>query len=107
MENVKSIASDSYQDYLISHLRDPQYAATYLETHLEGDDPDPELLHLALRNISEALTQNQHPLERNQAQQQLNELLTQPGSQAIQSLANWLSNLGLKLTVKVDDEQLS
>jgi hypothetical protein len=101
MENVKSIASDSYQDYLLSHLRDLQYAATYLETHLEGDAPDPELLQLALKNLCQALSSGQS--SEKAKLQQLNEIFNQPGSQAIQSLALWLSDIGLKLTVKVDE----
>jgi DNA-binding phage protein len=100
MENVKSIASDSYQDYLISRLKDPQYAATYLETHLEGDTPDPELLQLALKNLCQALSSNQ-PSEKAKLRQ-LDEILDQPGRQAIQSLSLWLNDLGLKLTVQVD-----
>ena len=30
--------SDSYYDSLIESLKDPHYAAIYLETHLEGDE---------------------------------------------------------------------
>ena len=30
--------SDSYHDSLIESLKDPHYAAVYLETHLEGDE---------------------------------------------------------------------
>ncbi|HAG82036.1 MAG TPA: hypothetical protein DCL61_12925 [Cyanobacteria bacterium UBA12227] len=36
-----------YHDFLISHLKDPNYAAVYLETHFEldeGEEPEPELL---------------------------------------------------------------
>jgi DNA-binding phage protein len=104
MENVKSIASDSYQDYLIAHLKDPQYAATYLATHLETDEPDPELLQLALKNLCQALSQSQRPGQTSEQSklQQLDEIFAQPGSQAIQNLAFWLSDLGLKLTVQAD-----
>jgi DNA-binding phage protein len=99
MENVKAPTSISYQDYLISHLKDPNYAATYLETHLEGDS-EPELLQLALNNICAALTQVEMPPE--QAilhQQKLNDLLAKSGGQAICDLVPWLDDLGLKLTI--------
>ena len=55
MKNVKAQASDSYQDYLISRLQDPHYAAIYLETHLEEEILEPELLKLALQNVLQAL----------------------------------------------------
>lgn len=37
-------ASDTYHDYLIGLLQDPEEAAAYLEAILEEEDPDPELL---------------------------------------------------------------
>lgn len=53
MKNVKAPTSDSYQDYLISRLKDPTYAALYLETHVEEDeDNEPELLRQAFDNSS-------------------------------------------------------
>jgi len=43
---------DRYQDYLISWLKDPAYAALYLETHMEEDeDNEPELLRQAFDNV--------------------------------------------------------
>jgi DNA-binding phage protein len=103
MKNVKAPTSDSYQDSLISHLKDPSYAAIYLETYLEENDAEPELLELALSNISEALSQSKMSSEQAKLHhQRIAELLSQPGNLAIQNLAHWLSDLGLKLTVTVD-----
>jgi len=49
--------SISYHPFLLDNLKDPNYAALYLETHLEEDEFefDPELLKMALRNVLEAL----------------------------------------------------
>jgi hypothetical protein len=49
--------SDSYHDSLIESLKDPHYAAVYLETHLEGDEYEfeSELLRLAFNHVLEAL----------------------------------------------------
>jgi DNA-binding phage protein len=98
--------SDRYHDYLISRLKDPSYAAVYLETHFEqdGEQADPELLRLALNNVAEAIGEEKMTLEQGKLHyEKLNELLNQRGSNAIYGLANWLTTLGLKLTVTVND----
>ncbi|MGV0027784.1 hypothetical protein [Phormidesmis priestleyi] len=97
---MNNVTSSSYEDYLISCLSDRAYAATYLETHLEKTASEPELLSLALLNVSEALSRSAQKAEHRQS---LDDLLNQPGSQDIQSLANWLAKLGLKLTVTVQE----
>ena len=100
--------SDSYHDYLISHLKDPSYASVYLETHFEleeDEDPDPELLRLALSHVAEALGEQNMPSEQAKLHlEKLDELLSQGGSEVIYSLINWLNALGLKLTVTVCEE---
>jgi DNA-binding phage protein len=97
MNSVNAATHKSYQTHLISRLQDPTYAAIYLETHLEPDDPDPELLFLALSNVAAALGRSTQ-----QTELQLNTLFHQPGSYAIHHLATWLHQLGLKLTVTPD-----
>jgi DNA-binding phage protein len=100
MKNVKALTSISYRDDLIRRLQDPAYAALYLETHLEEPEPEPELIHLALSQVCEALSQQKMtPDEAIQHRQKLNDLMAQPGDRAIHDLANWLEALGLKLTV--------
>jgi DNA-binding phage protein len=100
MKHVKIPTSESYQSSL-SRLSDPTYAAVYLETHFEEPTPEPELLQLALSNVSQALLM-QSPDRAADHQRQLTEWLAQPGSIAIHEFANWLSQLGLKLMVTVD-----
>jgi DNA-binding phage protein len=97
--------SDRYHDYLISRLKDPNYAAVYLETHFEqdGEEAEPELLLLALSNVAEAISGQKMTLEQEKVHyEKLNELLNKRGSDAIHGLANWLKALGLKLNVTVD-----
>jgi len=106
MKNVKAPTSDSYQDYLISRLKDPAYAALYLETHIEEEeDNEPELLRLALDNVFQALSSPKMSFDQAELhRQKLDEILSRPGSVAIYGLASWLNELGLKLTVNVQDK---
>ncbi|GAX39578.1 hypothetical protein NIES4075_05340 [Tolypothrix sp. NIES-4075] len=91
-----------YHDFLISHLKDPSYAAGYIEAILEEEDPEPELLKMALSNVAEALgEQNMTPEQAKVHLEKLDELLSQRGSEAIYNLGTWLNALGLKLTVTV------
>ncbi|MCP2731545.1 helix-turn-helix domain-containing transcriptional regulator [Limnofasciculus baicalensis] len=93
-----------YHDFLILQLKDPSYAAVYLETHFEldeGESPDPELLRLALSHVAEALGS---PDKAKIYQKKLDELLSQRGSDVIYNLGTWLQLLGLKLTVAVGDD---
>ena len=97
--------SDSYLDDLILRLKDPNYAAVYLETHLEveeNEEPDPKLLRIALSHVAEALgEQNMTPEQAKVHREKLDELLSQSGSEAIYNLGTWLNAFGLKLTVAV------
>lgn len=94
-----------YHPFLIEQLKDPSYAALYLETHFEldeGEEIDPKLLRLALRHIVEALGEaKMTPEEVKQHYEKLDELLSQKGSYVIYYLGDWLKQLGLKLTVSV------
>ncbi|MGI2902505.1 DNA-binding protein [Tolypothrix sp. VBCCA 56010] len=91
-----------YHDFLISHLKDPSYAAGYIEAILEEEDPEPELLKMALSNVAEALgEQNMTPEQAKVHREKLDELLSQSNSEAIYNLGTWLNALGLKLTVTV------
>jgi DNA-binding phage protein len=85
-----------YHDFLISHLKDPSSSALYIEAILEEKDPEPELLRIALGNMT--------PEQAKLHLEKLGELLSQPGAEAIYNLGNWLNALGLKLTVSVISE---
>jgi len=97
-------AKDSYHDYLIESLRDIHHAAMYLEACLEESDPEPELLRQVLLNIAEALGQtNPYASTAKVDMTQLDEVFSAQGSTAIYGLVNWLSQLGLKLTIAVQE----
>jgi len=100
---VTYIASDDYHPYHIDRLKDPEYAAVYLEVHLEEHEPldiETNLLKLAFSNVAEALAPEQ--LETHT--ETLEIILQKQGAEAIYGLADWLKGLGLKLTVVVDKE---
>lgn len=97
--------SDSYQDYLISRLQNPSYAAGYIEAFFEEKDPEPELLKLVLSNVAEALGEQHMSSEQAKLHlEKLDELLSKRGSEVIYGLEGWLNALGLKLTVTVAEE---
>ena len=103
-KSVQGPASDSYQAALIDDLKDPGYAAAYLETHLESDEfeADPALLHLALSNVAMGLGGLHMSSDKLDAHMsELHHILQQPGASAIYGLSAWLDQLGLKLTVQV------
>jgi DNA-binding phage protein len=94
-----------YHDFLMAQLKDPSYAAVYLETHFELDEdeePDEALIRLALSHVAEALGQTKMtPEEYELHLKKLDELLSLQGSDTIYNLGTWLNALGLKLTVAV------
>lgn len=95
----------SYQKYLIESLKDPQEAALYLWAILQEENPEPELLSSALKDVAEALgNQRMTPEQTKLHLEKLDELMNQQGSNAIYGLFNWLKDLGLVLTVVVDEE---
>lgn len=103
---MEAPTSDSYQDYIVARLKDPSYAALYLETHFEErEDPDPGLLKLALSDVLEALSQSKLTSEQADLhRRELDKVLSQQGSDVIYSLSQWLEGLGLKLTVAIAED---
>jgi DNA-binding phage protein len=97
--------SDSYQDYLISRLQNAEEAAAYIEAILEEEDPEPTLLKSALLDVVEAFSNTTLSSEHAESQRKkLDDILAQPGSQAIYGLASWLSEMGLQLSVSVQNQ---
>ena len=97
--------SRSYQEYLIESLKDPVEAAGYLWAILQAEDPEPELLLLALKDVTLALGElHMSPEQAKLHEEKLDELLEKRGSDAIYSLADWLKPLGLELTVTVREK---
>ncbi|MBW4617992.1 MAG: hypothetical protein KME17_01230 [Cyanosarcina radialis HA8281-LM2] len=88
--------SISYHPSLISRLKNPEYAAAFITAILEEKEPEPELLNSALADVAEALGK----------QNKLNEMISNQNN-AVYELANCLKDLGLKLTVSVDKNEVN
>ncbi len=97
---VKTLVSDSYLDALINSLQDPLESACYLTAILEAENPEPELLPLALGDIAKAIAPEQLATHT----ETLEAIMQKQGAEAIYGLADWLKGLGLKLMVTVDKE---
>lgn len=98
MKNVKMPTSDSYHDYLISSLKDPQEAAVYLEAALE--EAEPELLKKVLRNITEAQAGSSNFSEQAKLHhEKLDKILSAGGGYEICSLVELLDALGFRIAI--------
>ncbi|WP_323197395.1 helix-turn-helix domain-containing transcriptional regulator [Nodularia harveyana] len=93
--------SDSYQDYLIESLQDPEEAAAYIEAILEAENPETELLTSALKDVIDAqLKMNNLSAQAKLKWEQLNQMLLKSGGAEIYSLVGLLDTLGFKLEVR-------
>jgi len=94
----------SYHSYLIESLKDPLEAAAYLEAVLE--DGEFEHILLALKNVAEAQQDVTNNSENKKLNLDLNSQLfpnQQPGE--LMTIAKLLNQLGLKLSVTVQERQ--
>lgn len=88
----------SYQDYLIESLKDPQEAAGYLNTSLEGGDVDVFLL--ALQNVVKAqggvsdLAKKTH-----KSRTSLYKLLSKKGNPYLKNMNKILLAMGMHLAI--------
>ncbi len=104
-KDTNSPKSDSYYDYLIKSLQNPEEAAAYIEAILEEEDPEPTLLKSALLDVVEAFSKTTMSSEQAELQRQkLDDILAQSGSQAIYGFASWLGEMGLQLSVSVQNQ---
>ncbi len=93
-----------YHPFKIEFLKKPIHSAAYIEAILEEKDPEAELLQLAFSSVAEALAeQKMNPEKAKLHRENLDEILSQKGSDVLYNLADWLKELGLKLTVTVDE----
>jgi DNA-binding phage protein len=107
MSSGRAKTTVRFEDYLIRSLQDPVEAAAYIEAILEEEEPGPTLLKSALLDVVEAFSRTTLSPEQAESQRQkLDDVLSKPGSQAIYGLAVWLNEMGLKLSVSVQDEDV-
>ncbi len=94
----------SYHSYLIESLKDPLEAAAYLDAVIE--DGNFENILLALKNVAEA----QQDITNNSKDNKLNldinlQLFPNQQPSELMTIAKLLNQLGLKLSVTVQEKQ--
>jgi DNA-binding phage protein len=94
-----TITSVSYHSSLIERLKNPAYAAAFLNAVLEEVDPEPDLLKSSLLNIAEALGDRMDAKELTAHQEWLTLLLAKSNPLSIADLMTWLEPFGLRLLV--------
>ena len=98
---------NSYRQYLIESLKDPNEAAAYLWAVLQEENPEPELLKSALEDILEAYAPQLSPEVKQLQSVWLEQLPNYSGSEVIYGLVQWLQALGLELTVATKEQNAS
>ncbi|MFN9890448.1 MAG: DNA-binding protein [Pseudanabaena sp.] len=94
----------SYHSYLIESLKDPLEAAAYLDAVIE--DGDFEHILLALKNVAEAQQDITNNSKNNKLNLDLNpQLLLNQQASELMTIAKLLNQLGLKLSVTVQEKQ--
>ena len=108
MKNVKAPTSDSYREYLIESLKEPEEAAGFIGAILEEKDPEPALLRNAIRKVIEAkIRMNALSESAKQHHEKLDKMLAESAGSEIYSLVELLEALGFKLEITVADTELS
>ena len=107
MKNVKIPTSDSYREYLIESLKEPEESAGYLEAILEEKDAEPELLRNAIRKVIEArIRMNALSDSAKECHERLEKMLTVSSGSEIYCFVELLEALGFKLGISVEDGEL-
>lgn len=102
MKKVKMPTSDSYQDYLVESLKDPEEAAAYIEAILEAENPEPELLSSALKDVIDARLRMNNLSEQVKLNwEKLHEILSNSSGAEIYSLVALLDALGFRVAVNL------
>jgi DNA-binding phage protein len=108
MKNVKMPTSDSYREYLIESLKEPEEAGGFIGAILEEKDPEPALLRDAIRKVIEArIRMNALSESAKEHHEKLDQMLTESAGSEIYSLVALLEALGFKLEITVADTELS
>jgi DNA-binding phage protein len=94
-----TVKSVDYHSSLIERLKNPAYAAAFLNAILEEVEPEPDLLKSALLDIAEALGDRMEPQVLEAHQGRLDVLLAKSNPLSIADLMNWLEPFGLRLLV--------
>jgi probable addiction module antidote protein len=94
--------TESYQDYLLERLQDPEEAAAYLNAAIEENDD--RVFSLALQNVAEAQRMVKSATMADLNPKRVNQILSEQGSLQLSSLTPLLDALGLRLSVLVKEK---
>lgn len=94
--------TESYQDYLLERLQDPEEAAAYLNAAIEENDD--RVFSLALQNVAEAQKRAKIATMAGLKPERVNQILSEQGSLQLSSLTPLLNALGLRLSVVVKEK---
>ena len=101
MTQVKMPTSDRWQDALIESLKEPEYAAGFIEAILEEKDPEPQLLSAALKDVIDARVAMQALSQSAQQKyERLDKMLTESGGAEIYAFVELLDALGFKFAIE-------
>ena len=96
--------TQSYEEWLIDSLKDPEEAAAYLNAHLAKDedaDDDDELFLMALRHVAAAHGMAQLADKAELGRESLYKALSSEGNPKFSTLTAVLRAIGLQLLVGV------
>lgn len=100
MKSVKMPTSDSYREFLIECLKDPEHAAGYIEAILEEKDPEPELLRNAVRKVIEAYVKSDRLSDSaKQLHEKLDKILTESNAAEIYTFIELMDKLGFRVAI--------
>lgn len=104
MKNVKTPTSDSWHNALIESLKNPQRAAGYIEAVLSEQEPEPELLGSALKDVVDAYVQRNNFSEKaKQHYEKLDKVLSETGGAEVYALVELLDALGFRVAIAPKD----
>ncbi len=107
MQDVKAPISDSYHDYLIVSLKDPEEAAVYLEVALEEGSDQPQLLKKVISNILEAQSQLNYGYDSNQInREKFDKAVALINCIAIYNFVELVDILGFKISIQVKEPEI-
>jgi DNA-binding phage protein len=105
MKDVKMPTSRSYQDHLLSSLKNPEEAAAYIEAILEAEEPEHQLLRLSIQDVIDArLRMDSLSESAKQKWEKLDKMLSETGGSEIYTLVELLEALGFRLAVTLKEE---
>jgi probable addiction module antidote protein len=100
----KNKTSTSYEEGLLSRLKDPEYASEYLNAHLE-DPFDPKAFLLALRDVTVAFGVADVASDTGLGRESLYKALSKTGNPKLTTLSSVLSAMGLKIQIAFEDQR--